>query len=182
MNNKTLKIVISALMAAMTCIATMIIKVPSPTSGYIHMGDGFVLLSGIVLGPVYGGLAAGIGSMFADLFSGYAGYAAATFIIKALAAVAGSIAFHAVSSITPRLWLKMISVIIAGILGGVVVTGGYFIFEAYIMGLGAAAALTGVPFNLIQNVFGIIVSFILFPLLFNIQTTKEFITKTTKNV
>nr|WP_246240979.1 ECF transporter S component [Anaerocolumna sedimenticola] len=38
MNNKTFKIVVAALMAAMTCIATMIIKIPSPTSGYIHMG------------------------------------------------------------------------------------------------------------------------------------------------
>nr|WP_246240977.1 ECF transporter S component [Anaerocolumna sedimenticola] len=136
------------------------------------------MLSGIILGPVYGGLAAGIGSMFADLFSGYAGYAAATFIIKALAAVAGSIAFHVISSITPKLWLKMVSVVIAGILGGVVVTGGYFIFEAYIMGLGFATAITGVPFNLLQNVFGIIVSFLLFPVLYSIQSIKAFHIKT----
>ncbi|WMJ89681.1 ECF transporter S component [Anaerocolumna sp. MB42-C2] len=182
MNNKTLKLVVAALMAAMTCIATMIIKIPSPTSGYIHMGDGFVLLSGIILGPVYGGLAAGIGSMFADLFSGYAGYAPATFIIKALAAVVGGVAFYLITSVTPKIWLKMISVIIAGILGGIVVTGGYFIFEAHIMGLGFAAALTGVPFNLLQNVFGIIVSFLLFPVLYSIQNLKGFNTKVNKSI
>lgn len=178
MNNKTLKVVVAALMAAMTCVATMVIKVPSPTSGYIHLGDGFVLMSGIILGPVYGGIAAGIGSMFADLFSGYAGYAPATFLIKALAAVAGSIAFYGLSSITSRLWMKLVSVVAAGICGGIIVTGGYFLFEGYIMGLGTAAALTGVPFNLIQNAFGIIVSFILFPIFYNIQMIRDFITRT----
>ena len=47
----TKKLVIGALMAALTCIATMIIKIPTPTLGYIHLGDGLVLLCGIVLGP-----------------------------------------------------------------------------------------------------------------------------------
>lgn len=178
MYNKTLKIVIAALMAAMTCIATMVIKVPSPTSGYIHLGDGLVLLSGIILGPVYGGLAAGIGSMFADLFSGYAGYAMATFIIKALAAVVGSVVFHALNTFFVKSRLKIVPVLFAGIGGGVVVTTGYFIFEAFLMGLGTAAALTGVPFNLVQNVFGIIVAAILMPLLFKVQIIKDFMVKT----
>ncbi len=39
------------LLAAFTCIATMIIKIPTPTFGYIHLGDGLVLLCGIILGP-----------------------------------------------------------------------------------------------------------------------------------
>lgn len=80
----TKKLVIGALMAALTCIATMIIKIPTPTLGYIHLGDGLVLLCGIVLGPLGGALSAGIGSMFADIFSGYASWAPATLIIKAL--------------------------------------------------------------------------------------------------
>lgn len=52
----TKKLVIGALMAALTCIATMIIKIPTPTLGYIHLGDGLVLLCGIVLGPLGGAL------------------------------------------------------------------------------------------------------------------------------
>ena len=67
----TKKMVTAALLAAFTCIATMIIKIPTPTFGYIHLGDGLVLLCGIILGPGIGALAAGIGSMFADIFSGY---------------------------------------------------------------------------------------------------------------
>jgi uncharacterized membrane protein len=177
MNNKTLKIVISALMSAMTCIATMIIKVPSPTSGYIHLGDGLVLISGILLGPFYGGIAAGIGSMFADLFSGYAGYAPATFLIKALAALAGGITFHVLNPFFSKPTFKTIPVFFAGISGGVLVTGGYFVFEAFVMGLGVPAALTGVPFNLVQNVFGIIVAILLMPLLIRVQVVKEFMAK-----
>ena len=69
-NMKTKKLIFAALFAALTCVATMIIKVPTPTMGYIHPGDSIVLLSGFLLGPLYGGLAAGIGSMFSDLFGG----------------------------------------------------------------------------------------------------------------
>ena len=59
--SKTLKLVIAALMASMACVATMVIKIPIPaTGGYINLGDSIVLLSGVVLGPLYGGLAAGI--------------------------------------------------------------------------------------------------------------------------
>ena len=68
---KTKKMILTALMAAFTCIATMIIKIPTPTLGYIHLGDGLVLLCGFMLGPAPGALAAGTGSMFADIFSGY---------------------------------------------------------------------------------------------------------------
>ena len=82
----TKKMVTAALLAAFTCIATMIIKIPTPTFGYIHLGDGLVLLCGIILGPGIGALAAGIGSMFADIFSGYMTWAPATLIIKALTA------------------------------------------------------------------------------------------------
>ena len=70
-NQNIKKLVTAALLAAMTCVATMIIKIPTPTFGYIHPGDGFVLLCGVVLGPLPGALAAGIGSMFSDIFSGY---------------------------------------------------------------------------------------------------------------
>ena len=72
----------SALMAALTCVATIIIKIPSPLKGYLNLGDCVVLLAGWVLLPAYGFLSAGLGSALADLFSGYVIYAPATFIIK----------------------------------------------------------------------------------------------------
>ena len=39
--------VTAALFAALTFLGTYLIKVPTITKGYIHPGDGFVLLSGI---------------------------------------------------------------------------------------------------------------------------------------
>lgn len=78
----------AALFAALCCVSTLFISVPLPASGYFNTGDIFVLLAGWFLGPLYGGAAAGVGSMLADIISGYAVYAPATFFVKALDAVA----------------------------------------------------------------------------------------------
>ena len=82
MRNTTKKIVTAALFASLVCVATMIVKIPSPMKGYLNLGDCVVLLCGWLLSPLYGFLAAGLGSALADLFSGYIIYAPATFIIK----------------------------------------------------------------------------------------------------
>lgn len=159
------KLVTAALMAALCCIATIVIAVPSPMGGFIHPGDGFVILSGIILGPFFGGLAAGIGSMLADLILGYSAYAAATLIIKCLAAVT-SVSIYRILHKNKQ--LKLISIMAASILGGFVVTLGYFIFEGTLLGLGFGAAAVNVPFNLVQNGFGVVVSILLFPLLLKV--------------
>ena len=83
--SKTFKLVIAALTAAMTCIAMMVIKIPIPATGaYINLGDCIELLSGVVLGPLYGGIATGLGSALADLLDEYVAFAPATFVIKAI--------------------------------------------------------------------------------------------------
>ena len=66
MKTKTQKIVMAAMLAALVCVATMIVKIPSPLKGYLNLGDCVVLLSGWILSPVYGFLAAGIGSDISD--------------------------------------------------------------------------------------------------------------------
>ena len=94
-NNKTQKITTTALFMALTCISTMIIKLPTPgTGGYVHLGDTFVILSGILLGPVYGAIAGGIGSALADLLGGYFVYVPITLIVKALIALGVGIIYH----------------------------------------------------------------------------------------
>ena len=66
------KLVFIAMMAALTCAATMVIRIPTPgTGGYIHPGDALVVLSGVLLGPLGGFLAGGLGSALADLAAGY---------------------------------------------------------------------------------------------------------------
>ena len=72
MKFQTKKLVLSALFMALTCVATMSIRIPTPgTGGYIHPGDAIVILSGALFGPVWGFLIAGIGSCLADLLDVY---------------------------------------------------------------------------------------------------------------
>ncbi len=48
---------------------TMFPQIPTPaTNGYVHLGDSLVLVSAWALGPVYGPLAAGIGSALRIFF------------------------------------------------------------------------------------------------------------------
>ena len=54
-------LVITALFAALTCIATMVIQIRmSVTEGYVNIGDCFVLLGAWVLGPYFGAFAGGV--------------------------------------------------------------------------------------------------------------------------
>ncbi len=90
MNEKVKKLTYTGIMAALCFLGTMIIYYRMPSSGYLHIGDSMVLLSGALLGPLYGGFAAGFGSMFADLAAGAPIWMVSTFIIKfAMGAVMG---------------------------------------------------------------------------------------------
>ena len=95
-HDKLIKLVLAALFAALTCVATMLIHIPMPaTNGYINLGDGMVLLGAFLLGPAYGFAAGGLGSMLADLLLGYASYAPGTFIIKGLTALVAALILRA---------------------------------------------------------------------------------------
>lgn len=187
MEKSTKKLVIAALMTAFTCIATMIIKIPTPTLGYIHLGDSMTLLSGIILGPVSGGFAAGIGSMLADLFSGYATWAPATFVIKALSSAITGFLFHQLKKIPQSPLYNSIRVITGGLFGEVIMVTGYFLYEtglaafasggfhAASIASGAAASALSIPFNIAQGILGIILSLLLLPILLKISDIREFI-------
>ena len=87
MKNETIrKLVLSAMFAALCCVATMIVQIPT-VAGYTNLGECMCLLAGLVLGPWYGLFAAGIGSGLADLLAGYAHYVPGTFLIKGLVAL-----------------------------------------------------------------------------------------------
>ena len=167
---KTRTIILTALLAALTTVATMVIRIPTPTLGYIHLGDGMVLICGILLGPGLGAAAAGIGSMLADLFAGAVAYMPGTLVIKALTALVGGWVYHRLaghaSLRTP------VRVALAGIPAELVMVAGYFVYEAGMqivagsaVGAAAAAMLAGVPFNIVQGLAGIIVGAVLLPVL-----------------
>lgn len=174
MNNtqtRTKKIILSALMAALTCVATIVIQIPTHTGGYIHLGDGFVLLSGILLGPILGALSAGIGSMLADILTGYVQWAPATFIIKALAALLVGLIYK---KIAKKLSLNTyISILLSGIASGLVVVLGYLAYNTLVLGIAFLAAIASIPTDTLQSVAGIVVACLLLPLLEKIPDIKK---------
>ena len=184
MNEKIKRLVVCALMAAFTCVATMIIKFPTPTFGYIHLGDSLVLLCGIVLGPLTGGLAAGIGSMFSDIFAGYVSYAPATLIIKALTAALAGCLFH---KSFRKIASRNLRVIASGLLGETVMVLGYFLYEVFLaafatgsinqasLAAGVASSAVGIPFKIVQAVVGIIICVGILPILLKIDTIRDWI-------
>lgn len=155
MTTKTKKLVIAALMTALACVATMIIKIPSPLKGYINLGDCIVLTAGWLLSPVYGLLAAGLGSALADIFSGYVLYAPATFVIKGLMAI---IAFGGFRLLHKKLG-NLPSRIISGIAAEIVMVLGYFVFEGFLYGF--APSVVNIPPNSVQGVAGLILGIVL---------------------
>ena len=155
MHSKTKRIVITALMAAMVCVATMIIKIPSPMKGYLNIGDCIVLLCGWLLAPGYGFIAAGLGSALADMFSGYLTYAPATFLIKGSMAL---IAFACFKLMNKRIG-RLPSQIIGAVLAEIVMVLGYYVFEGFMYGFIPSAI--NIPANAVQGAAGLILGIIL---------------------
>ena len=147
-----------AIFAALTCVMTMTIEIPVlATGGYINIGDFIVMFTGLMFGPIIGGLAGGIGSCLADIFLGWPLYALPTLIIKGLEGfVVGIIANPKKESI--RINLRDI---LAVIIGGLIMVSGYFIVEAFILNYGILNASIEVPGNLFQFIFGAVASIIL---------------------
>lgn len=164
MNTNLKKLITTALFAALACVATMVIRIPTPgTGGYIHPGDAIVILSGIVLGPTYGFLAGGIGSALADLLGGYFAYVPITFLIKGLIAFLSGLFYQRMTTTKKARYL---AVILCGIIDILLVTGGYFLCESILYG--AAAAAASIPANIIQGIGGLILSVILYPALISV--------------
>ena len=152
-DRKTQKTVLAAMFAALCTVMTMVIQIPSPMQGYVNLGDCAVLLSAWILGPVYGGAAAGIGSMLADLLSGYAHYAPGTFAIKLAMAVAASLIFRALQSRDSHNLL--VSQVASGVVAEAIMVVGYFGYASLWLGKGLAAAAS-IPGNIVQGIFGLV--------------------------
>lgn len=151
-------LVYTALFTALTTVATLVIQVPSPMSGYVNLGDAMVLLSAWILGPVYGTAAAGIGSMLADLLSGYAYYAPGTLVIKCLMAFVAAQVFLVLKD---KVKGKHFAKVVSGLLAEIIMVAGYFGYAGLILGNGLSAALS-IPGNLVQGGFGIVVSTVVY--------------------
>ena len=148
MNNSTekiVKLVLAAMFAALGCVATMIIRIPTiGTSGYVNIGDTVVLLAAWVLGTFYVGnkkgklvdenlffaaAAAGLGPALADLIAGYTTYVPGTFIIKALMGIVAVLLFKIIAKAN-----KHLAFAVSAVVAELVMVFGYFLYESTLLG------------------------------------------------
>ncbi len=160
----------SALFAALCFIGTLLVTVPLPM-GYFNVGDVFVLLAGWCLGPIYGAVAAGLGSALADIVSSYAFYAPFTFIIKGFVAIIA----YMVSALLKKLFsaerLDFIPRTSSALLAETFMVAGYFVTETLFYGFsGAVGTLVG---NVLQGTCCLILATLVFSLLYPIRRLRN---------
>lgn len=150
---------ILAVLVGLAFLGTMFIRVPVPaTTGYFNIGDIFVILAGLWLGPIGGMIVGVLGPTTADLV-GFPQFVLATAVTKGLEGLlTGTIAKSGRMQGVGRS-------AVASAFGGLVIVVGYYLFEAIIYpALGQtipffavttpAAAAVEVPINLVQAVIG----------------------------
>jgi uncharacterized membrane protein len=147
-------------MTALTTVATIIIAIPFPTStGFLNFGDTLVMLSGLLLGPLGGFIAGGVGSAMGDVALSYLHFAPITLVVKGCEGMMVGIFSHRVRAsdrLTP-------TDVIGFVLAAVVMMSGYFLAEFFLFGFEVAMAEL-IALNWIQVTVGAIITAIVGPL------------------
>ncbi|AMM54352.1 ECF transporter S component [Pyrococcus kukulkanii] len=138
---------LSAVMAGLVTVMTMIVRVPIPASqGYLNFGDIMIMLTAVLFGPLIGGFAGGVGSALADLL-GYPSWALFTLIIKGSEGIVVGYLAKGDASYA--------RILVATTLGGAVMVIGY-VSVAYLL-YGPAGAVAEFYNDIVQAVSGIII-------------------------
>ena len=157
-NNRTLSLVLTSVFAALICVCTLMVQIPIPaTGGYANPGDGVLLLAAGLLPLPLSAAAAAVGSMLADVITGYMLYAPATFMIK------GSMALLC-GFLLKKLQGKKTAYILSALAAECLMVLGYFLYEAIFLGLGFGAA-AGILGNAGQGALGAVIFCVLFPVI-----------------
>ena len=165
----TRKIVFIALLAALTCVGSMIrVTLPLSIAGTtsFHLGNIFCALSGILLGPWGGALAAGLGSAIYDMTNPlYISEAWITFLMKGAYGLAAGLAVCAGKKETT--YVKSVLAACAGALTYAVIylAKSYFYGGLLIAGLTPDAAWVTVLGKIPATVFNAVVAIIFAPIL-----------------
>ncbi len=172
----TFKIVITALFAALICVATMLVQIPIPaTGGYANLGDGVILICAFLMQPLYAVIAAGLGSLLADVLAGYLAYAPGTLLIKAGVALIAALIFRRFGK--GHSGKRMLAVMIcSGLLAETFMVLGYFFYEAMLLGMGGGAA-GAIPGNIGQGAVGVIIACAVAPVLARSHEVTEMMEK-----
>ena len=167
MKDKNIKnMVYTSMFAALICVATFIIKVPSVvTNGYTHLGDGFIFIAVILLGEKNGAWAGAIGASLADIIGGYSIYALPTFIIKGIMGLMMGTVIERLPD-TNNKWVMG-----AG-LGSLWQIFGYYVVGSLMVG-NFITTISEIPGNGIQSAAGIIVAIMFLAVFKNTPIGKE---------
>lgn len=141
------KMAYAGVLAAFVFIATQI-RIPTAI-GYINLGDGVILISSFLLGPL-AFFPAAIGSALSDLIAGYAQYIIPTFLIKGLM---GLVAGAYLSKVK----VTAVKKILIGVAAEIIMIAGYFLFESLPFMYGWQAAAGSLFFNAIQGIAAVII-------------------------
>ena len=176
-NEKTNRLVMTAMMICLVLVATFSIRIPSPfTQGYVHLGDTMVFLSVLLLGKKSGALAAGLGSGLADILGGYAAYAPWTLIIKALMAFIMGVFIEGCIN-KEKHHIKIGSVplveIIGMVIAGIEMVIGYALVDGFLAG-NLLTGFLGAPFNVAQFAVGLVLATLLAMALYKTPAKKYF--------
>ena len=150
---RTQKLAFAALFGALTFAATWI-SFPSPFGGNVNLGDCILLITAWLGLEPWSIFACAIGATFTDLAAGYAIYAPATFVIKALMVAVAILIKHGTQKLLP-IWRALLS----GVAAELVMVAGYFAYESILYG--ATTALLNIPFNLAQGGIAIVAATVL---------------------
>ena len=164
---RTINIVLAAIMAALVCVATMFFIIPIPaTTGYFNVGEAIIYIAAILFGPLIGGFAGGVGAAIADIAVGWGIFAPGTLVIKFLEGFVIGLIVYKAHLMNWEGWKKISMTIIAVIIGGLIMVAGYWTYEAYILGQGPIVPIGEIPFNLLQLLCGGLVAV---PVSFGVQ-------------
>ncbi|MBQ8310342.1 MAG: ECF transporter S component [Clostridia bacterium] len=160
------KLVYSAMFCALVFTATWL-SFPSPFGGNVNLGDSILLLGAWMLGGPWSIIACAAGAALTDILSGYALYAPATLIIKALMVLTAILSLKLFSKL-PAIARTVLSATLAEL----VMVLGYFAYEGFFLyGFGASAL--NIPFNLIQGGVAIAIAVLLQTLLSHARLPKD---------
>lgn len=158
-DNKTKLIVATAMLTALTTLATTFLKIPLPV-GYIHLGDTVVVLAALTLPLGYACFAGGVGCALADILGGYAAWAPWSLLAKVAMVISVMLMSRRALSKTEVSAAGKTIMVLGFVLAATLNIAVYYIAEGYMYGNWIAPAV-GIPTNALQSIAGIALAVII---------------------
>lgn len=169
------KLVLNGLMIALVFLATYFTRIPTPLpGGYFNLGDAVIMLASVLLGPI-GGLTAGAaGSALADLAAGALLFVPVTFVVKGVEGLAVGLMTARIRKTGTMEHNRMIAAVSVG---AVIMILGYFLAEAFLLGLfneafGLTAAVAEILPNAVQGILSAVLGYLLALILVKVGADK----------